>query len=45
MEGWELYELYVKYNKELNNTLVETWEEMAADDKIVWNKMANNLPD
>lgn len=45
MEGWELYELYVKYNQELNNCLCDTWDAMDQKDRNVWNAMAENLPE
>lgn len=45
MTGRELYRAYVKYNHELNDVGVDAWEELPETDKVVWDAMAENLPD
>lgn len=44
MTGKELYALYERFNRELNNCRVEEWENMDDSDQNVWYAMAGELP-
>lgn len=43
MAGWELYEKYVELHVELNNTIVDKWEELDQTERDVWNALAEQL--
>lgn len=44
MTGKDLYALYARFNRELNNCGVEDWENMDGHDQNVWDAMAGELP-
>lgn len=44
MTGKDLYQLYVRFNEELINCSVDSWDELLDEDKNVWDAMAGEIP-